>query len=70
MLKQLTDQACVWMSAGLLRFWLCDRAFNCDDCPLDRALRAQRSTHRPSGSTSAQPTAGGRPDVPSGASTD
>lgn len=42
MLKQTTDQACVWMSAGVLRFWLCDRGFDCDRCPLDAALRRVR----------------------------
>ncbi len=30
---------CVWMSAGLLSYWLCDRAYECDSCPLDSALR-------------------------------
>lgn len=41
------------MEAGVLNFWLCDRAFECDHCPLDRALRggfhgrtgAGRQTH-------------------------
>jgi hypothetical protein len=42
MLKQTTDQACVWMAAGVLRFWLCDRGFDCDRCPLDAALRRVR----------------------------
>jgi hypothetical protein len=32
-------QACVWMAAGVIRFWLCSRDFECDDCPLDAALR-------------------------------
>lgn len=42
MLVQLTDQACVWMRAGVIRFWLCDRNFDCDHCPLDAALRGTR----------------------------
>ena len=70
MLKQLTDQACVWMSAGLIRFWLCDRAYDCENCPLDRALRAHRSTLRPPRPASARLRAKGRRDAPSGASTD
>jgi hypothetical protein len=45
MLLQLTDQACVWMRAGVIRFWLCDRNFDCDHCPLDAALRGSRSAH-------------------------
>jgi glycine cleavage system H lipoate-binding protein len=34
-----TTQACVWMSAGLLTYKLCDRDFDCEHCPLDAALR-------------------------------
>lgn len=30
---------CLWMSAGLLTYRLCDRDFDCDRCPLDAALR-------------------------------
>ncbi|MFH1268562.1 MAG: hypothetical protein ABIK89_22795 [Planctomycetota bacterium] len=32
-------QPCVWMSAGLLTYKLCDRDFDCDRCPLDTGLR-------------------------------
>lgn len=32
-------QPCLWMSAGLLTYRLCDRDFDCDRCPLDAALR-------------------------------
>ena len=36
-----TDSAhpCIWMSAGLLAYRLCDRDFECEQCPLDAALR-------------------------------
>lgn len=30
---------CVWMSAGLVSFKLCDREGECESCPFDRALR-------------------------------
>jgi glycine cleavage system H lipoate-binding protein len=30
---------CLWMSAGLLTYRLCDRDFDCERCPLDAALR-------------------------------
>jgi hypothetical protein len=30
---------CVWMLAGVVSYRLCNRAFDCDHCPLDRALR-------------------------------
>jgi glycine cleavage system H protein len=29
---------CLWMSAGLVAWKLCDRDFDCDHCPLDAAL--------------------------------
>lgn len=30
---------CIWMSAGILSYQLCDRQFDCDHCPLDAAMR-------------------------------
>lgn len=30
---------CVWMSAGLISFKLCDREGECESCPFDRAMR-------------------------------
>jgi hypothetical protein len=30
---------CVWMSAGLVAFKLCDLAGECEGCPFDRAMR-------------------------------
>ncbi len=35
---------CVWMSAGLVAYRLCDREFDCDGCPLDLALRGVSPT--------------------------
>jgi len=29
---------CVWMSAGVLSYWLCPRDFQCEDCALDLVL--------------------------------
>ncbi len=37
---------CVWMWAGLTSYRLCDRGYECSDCPVDRVFRpgrAQRS---------------------------
>lgn len=31
-------QPCIWMSAGLLTYKLCDRRFQCDQCPLNAGL--------------------------------
>jgi len=33
------EQRCIWMTAGILSYQLCDRQFDCDQCPLDTALR-------------------------------
>ncbi len=30
---------CVWMTAGMVAWKLCDRDFDCEHCPLDQALR-------------------------------
>ncbi len=30
---------CVWMSAGLISYRLCDRDYECESCPLDAALQ-------------------------------
>jgi len=32
-------QPCVWMTAGLVAWKLCDHDFDCEHCPLDEALR-------------------------------
>jgi glycine cleavage system H protein len=34
---------CVWMSAGLLAYKLCDREYECERCPLDAALGGAHS---------------------------
>jgi len=36
---------CVWMTAGVLSYQLCERRFECEQCPLDIALR-QRFVNR------------------------
>jgi len=35
------EQACIWMAAGLLSYQLCNREFDCDNCPVDAVM------HRP-----------------------
>lgn len=35
------EQKCLWMTAGILGYQLCDRSFDCERCPLDAALRAR-----------------------------
>jgi glycine cleavage system H lipoate-binding protein len=41
---------CVWMSAGLLAYQLCDRGLDCEHCPLDAALRTHFRRQDPIGS--------------------
>ena len=36
-------EECVWVNAGVLNYKLCDRAFDCEHCPLDAALRDRSS---------------------------
>jgi glycine cleavage system H lipoate-binding protein len=36
-------EQCVWVNAGVLNYKLCDRAFDCEHCPLDAALRDRAS---------------------------
>ena len=38
MLSRSPGPHCVWMHAGVIRFRLCNRAFDCEHCPLDAAL--------------------------------
>ncbi|HYK90743.1 MAG TPA: hypothetical protein VE398_18365 [Acidobacteriota bacterium] len=33
------EMRCVWMTAGVISYQLCDREFECDRCPLDAAIR-------------------------------
>lgn len=30
---------CIWMSAGLVAYKLCDRSYECEGCPFDQAMR-------------------------------
>ena len=38
-----TPAYCLWMDAGVVNYKLCDRAFDCDRCPLDQALHRRPS---------------------------
>lgn len=33
-----SERQCIWVSAGVLSYHLCDRDFDCDRCPLHQAL--------------------------------
>ena len=34
-----TDPRCVWMSAGIINYKLCDRDFQCEDCEFNKAMQ-------------------------------
>ncbi len=34
------ENECVWMKARVVNFKLCDKAYDCDDCAFDKAMRA------------------------------
>lgn len=40
-LATTSTRPCVWMSAGLIRYRLCDRDYECESCPLDAALHPE-----------------------------
>jgi len=37
------ETKCIWMTAGVIDYKLCDYEFNCDDCPFDRVMRKSNS---------------------------
>ena len=41
-----TPHECLWMLAGVLDYKLCDRGYDCDSCPLDRAFREAAHCHK------------------------
>ena len=38
------EMRCVWMTAGVLAYQLCDRMLDCEDCPLDAAISRRFSS--------------------------
>jgi glycine cleavage system H protein len=53
------DLRCLWMSAGILSYWLCDLEFNCDSCPLDAAMRRKSAERKSSGRQAGTPVESG-----------
>ena len=37
--KSCSDLKCVWMSAGLVKYKLCDQGFNCEHCEFHHAMQ-------------------------------
>ena len=38
------DKRCVWMELGVVNYKICDRDFDCDNCPLNEGLTAHADT--------------------------
>ncbi|MBZ5497602.1 MAG: hypothetical protein LAP85_14460 [Acidobacteriia bacterium] len=59
------EQRCLWMAAGVVSYQLCDRMFDCDNCPLNQAMR--RRFHAPttaSAEESSQTAPAGSQEIP------
>lgn len=50
-------QPCVWMCAGLISYKLCNRDFDCENCPLDAALHGDLPAPPPVEVVTATPSA-------------
>ena len=55
---------CVWMTAGILSYQLCEREFDCEQCPLDAALRMHFARSGAPAGESAMPEAHIEPGPP------
>lgn len=38
---------CIWMSAGLIKHKICERNYECDDCPIDKAMKGDIADSSP-----------------------
>jgi glycine cleavage system H protein len=37
----MIPQKCIWMECGYVEYKLCDRNFDCENCPFDKSIKAQ-----------------------------
>ncbi|MFO7445857.1 MAG: hypothetical protein R6W90_05790 [Ignavibacteriaceae bacterium] len=37
--KSYSDMNCIWMTSGLVKYKLCDKEFDCENCEFDRVFR-------------------------------
>lgn len=40
---QVLENECIWMKAGVVNFRTCDNAYDCNNCPFDRAMQKAMS---------------------------
>jgi len=38
----MLSQKCIWMECGYVEYKLCDRDFDCENCPFDKAIKVER----------------------------
>ncbi|NPV11799.1 MAG: hypothetical protein HPY57_08425 [Ignavibacteria bacterium] len=38
----MISQKCIWMECGYVEYKLCDRNFDCENCPFDKSIKAER----------------------------
>lgn len=50
---------CIWVDAGLVSYKLCDRNFECDDCPFDQVMRQKIAPASSSTQVEAKKKSGG-----------
>ena len=61
-----SELACVWVTAGVLSYRLCDREFDCEACPLHLALRRGSDGAGAAGRSQAPATGAANGDDPVG----
>jgi len=42
----MTAQKCIWMECGYVEYKLCDRDFDCENCPFDIAIKKERDNSK------------------------
>ncbi|MCX8057370.1 MAG: hypothetical protein N3F03_07175 [Ignavibacteria bacterium] len=42
----MPTQKCIWMEVGYVEYKLCDRNFDCENCPFDKAIKQEKSTYQ------------------------
>ena len=52
---QVIEDECIWMKAGVVSFRLCDNAYDCYNCPFDKAMRKTKNLASPPETKEDQP---------------
>lgn len=41
----MNSQKCIWMECGYVEYKLCDRNFDCENCPFDKAMKQDKNVN-------------------------